>query len=150
MITVQVNQSTTLPVDETILIQAAQQTLLSASVDRESELSIVLEDDLFLQQLNQKYLGIDTPTDVLSFPAGHIDPDTNSVYLGDVIISIPRAQSQATAGNHTLADELQLLVVHGVLHLIGFDHVGDEDKKNMQATQDAILKQLGVKVKASF
>jgi len=150
MITVQVNQSTTLPVDETILIQAAQQTLLSASVDRESELSIVLEDDLFLQQLNQKYLGIDTPTDVLSFPAGHIDPDTNSVYLGDVIISIPRAQSQATAGNHTLADELQLLVVHGVLHLIGFDHVGDEDKKNMQATQDEILKQLGVKVKASF
>jgi len=150
MITVQVNQSTTLPVDETILIQAAQQTLLSASVDRESELSIVLEDDLFLQQLNQKYLGIEAPTDVLSFPAGHIDPDTNSVYLGDVIISIPRAQSQATAGNHTLADELQLLVVHGVLHLIGFDHVGDEDKKNMQATQDAILKQLGVKVKASF
>jgi len=150
MITVQVNQSTTLPVDETILIQAAQQTLLSASVDRESELSIVLEDDLFLQQLNQKYLGIDAPTDVLSFPAGHIDPDTNSVYLGDVIISIPRAQSQATAGNHTLADELQLLVVHGVLHLIGFDHVGDEDKKNMQATQDEILKQLGVKVKASF
>ena len=150
MITVQVNQSTTLPVDETILIRAAQQTLLSANVDRESELSIVLEDDVFLQQLNQKYLGIDTPTDVLSFPAGHIDPDTNSVYLGDVIISIPRAQSQATAGNHTLADELQLLVVHGVLHLIGFDHVGDEDKKNMQATQDEILKQLGVKVKASF
>ena len=150
MITVQVNQATALSVDETILIQAAQQALLSAHVDRESELSIVLENDLFLQQLNHRYLGINAPTDVLSFPAGHIDPDTNSVYLGDVIISVPRAQSQATAGNHTLADELQLLVVHGVLHLIGFDHVGDEDKKNMQATQDAILTQLGVKVKASF
>jgi probable rRNA maturation factor len=149
MITVQVNQAIALQVDEILLIQAAQQALLSANVDRESELSIVLENDLFLQQLNHRYLGINAPTDVLSFPAGHIDPDTNSVYLGDVIISVPRAQSQATAGNHSLADELQLLVVHGVLHLIGFDHVGDEDKKNMQATQDAILKQLGVKVKAS-
>jgi probable rRNA maturation factor len=150
MITVQVNRPIALPMDKDILERAAQQTLVTANVATQSDLSIVLGDDELLHSLNHKYLGIDAPTDVLSFPAGHTDPDTHSIYLGDIIISFPQAQSQATAGNHPLADELQLLVVHGVLHLLGYDHMADEDKKKMQAAQDETLMQLGVKLKTSL
>ena len=87
---------------------------------------------------------MDAPTDVLSFPSGEVDPDTSSLYLGDVVISLPRAQEQASAEGHPLADELQLLVVHGILHLLGYDHEESKDKKRMRDMQDKILKQLGL------
>ncbi len=144
MITVQIRHSVKHSVDKTLLIRAAQHTLDAVNSDRMAGLSIVIGDDNLLKKLNSKYRGMDTATDVLSFQSGEIDPDTRSIYLGDVIISLPRAQEQASMDDHSLMDELQLLVVHGTLHLLGYDHLERADKVKMQDVQDAVLCQLGV------
>ena len=108
------------------------------------DLTIVLSDDPQLRELNRKYLGIDASTDVLSFQAGETDPDSGAAYLGDVIISVPRAEAQARAADHPIASELQLLVVHGVLHLLGHDHAEPQDRSRMWTAQAEILRQLGL------
>ena len=125
---------------EELLERAARAALEYESQD--GELSIVLTDDARLQELNRDYLGIDAPTDVLSFPASETDPQTGARYIGDILISVPRAQSQADAAGHALESELQLLVVHGVLHLLGHDHADPKEKKRMWQAQAEILKSL--------
>ncbi|OGN88583.1 MAG: rRNA maturation RNase YbeY [Chloroflexi bacterium RBG_13_48_10] len=144
MIYLQVKRKVKLPVDKSNILYAAQLTLNLENVERESSMCVVIGDDTLLRKLNHKYRNIDSATDVLSFPSSEHDPDTNSIYLGDVIISLARAEHQATAGGHPLEDELQLLVIHGTLHLLGYDHLGRVDKGKMQAAQDRILNQLGV------
>ena len=129
---------------EELLIRAAQAALEHESQSLESDLSIVLTDDARLQELNRQYLGIDAPTDVLSFPSSETDPDTGTPYLGDILISIPRAQSQAEAAGHALESEVQLLVVHGALHLLGHDHAEPEEKTRMWQAQAKILGSLGL------
>jgi probable rRNA maturation factor len=146
MINLQIKPRVKLPVDKTILLHAAQLTLDLENVTQESALSVVIGDDMLLKKLNYKYRSIDTTTDVLSFPSGELDPDSNMVYLGDVVISLPRAEYQASVGGHPLVDELQLLVVHGTLHLLGYDHLEQADKKKMQEAQDIVLTQLAVKL----
>jgi probable rRNA maturation factor len=121
---------------------AAQQALLYASQGGEAELTIVLTDDAQVQELNRQFRDLDTPTDVLSFPAGDVDLDTSNLYLGDIIISIPRAQAQASNEERSLEDELRLLVVHGVLHLVGYDHADEQGKAAMWAAQTEILARL--------
>ena len=108
------------------------------------DLSIVLSDDRHLHELNLDYLGVDSPTDVLSFPAAEIDPETEELYLGDIAISIPRAIQQAQNAGHPVEAEAQLLVVHGVLHLLGYDHSTDEEKAVMWAEQARVLERLGL------
>ncbi len=127
---------------------AALATLQREAGDIVPDLSIVIEDDSHLQALNKEFLDIDAPTDVLSFPSGEEDPDpeTGRVYLGDVIISYPRAEEQAGAAGHALLAELSLLVVHGVLHLLGYDHGEPKEKEQMWAVQAAILRELGVSI----
>ena len=112
------------------------------------DLSIVIEDDSRLRELNKEFLEIDEPTDVLSFPSGEEapDPETGRVYLGDIIISYPRAEEQAIAAGHPLLAEIQLLVVHGVLHLLGHDHAEPDEKALMWAAQAEILRILGVPI----
>jgi len=112
------------------------------------DLSIVIEGDSRLQALNNEYLEIDAPTDVLSFPSGEEDPDpeTGRVYLGDIIISYPRADEQASTAGHPILAELQLLVIHGTLHLLGHDHAEPEEKALMWAAQAEILRALGVPI----
>jgi probable rRNA maturation factor len=138
------NDSQAQGIQPAMLEEAAAHTLAHANVSEQVDVTIVLGDDRLLHALNLQYLGVDAPTDVLSFPAEHIDPTPRVPYLGDVLISIPRAQAQAEAGGHKLEDELRLLVVHGVLHLLGFDHLEDEEKQKMQTAQDRVLKELGV------
>jgi probable rRNA maturation factor len=121
---------------------ALEHHLLQESLD--FELSIVLTDDARLQELNRDYLGIDAPTDVLSFPASEMNPETGVRYIGDILISIPRAQTQADAADHPLESEVQLLVVHGVLHLIGHDHAQAEERAHMWKAQAEILERLGL------
>lgn len=130
------------PFPEDLLERAAQAALDHESQALDSELSIVLTDDARLHELNRKYLGIDAPTDVLSFPASETDPETGAPYLGDILISIPRAQAQANAAGHLLESEVQLLVVHGVLHLLGHDHAQAEEKARMWKAQAEILASL--------
>ncbi len=100
---------------------------------------MVITGDGRLHELNREYLGIDQPTDVLAFPSGEIDPDSGRPYLGDVIISCPQAERQAAEAGQDLQTEIRLLVVHGVLHLLGFDHADSQDRERMWATQGAIL-----------
>jgi len=132
------------PVPEELLERAARATLEHEAESQEGELSIVLTDNAHLQELNLNYLGIDAPTDVLSFPASETDPESGSRYIGDILISIPRAQSQAEAAGHPLASEVQLLVVHGTLHLLGHDHAEPEEKSRMWKAQAEILNSLGL------
>jgi probable rRNA maturation factor len=87
---------------------------------------------------------VDAPTDVLSFPASEEDPETGASYLGDILISIPRAAQQALAGGHPLEAEVQLLVVHGVLHLLGHDRAEAEEKALMWNEQAKGLERLGL------
>jgi probable rRNA maturation factor len=130
--------------DASLLENAARAALEQQSVSLDSELSIVLSDDDQLRALNRDYLGIDAPTDVLSFPASETDPETGARYLGDILISIPRAARQARAMGHDVQSEVQLLVVHGVLHLLGHDHARAEDKARMWAAQAEVLARLGL------
>ena len=142
MIHIETNPTLKTKLTPEILERAAQAALAHQSVD--GDLTIVLTDDAQLQELNREYLGIDAPTDVLSFPASETDPETARRYLGDILISIPRAEEQASATGHVLEDEVQLLVVHGTLHLLGYDHAGAEEKARMWKVQAEILEGLGV------
>lgn len=142
------NQVETGFIESNLLERSAQEALKAAGSSPESELTIVISDDTQLQALNMQYLGIDAPTDVLSFPANETDPDSGEIYLGDIIISYPRAQAQADAGGHSLQDELQLLVVHGVLHLLGYDHTDATEQTRMWSIQAEILRRLGSSIAA--
>ena len=127
---------------ETALLERAARLTLEISnpLHADADLTIVLTDDRQLHELNLDYLGVDAPTDVLSFPASESDPETGSTYLGDILISIPRTMQQAQAAGHPVEAEAQLLVVHGVLHLLGYDHRESEEKKVMFSLQDDYLK----------
>lgn len=134
------------PVSEDLIERAANAALShhASGESPEAELTIVLTDDTRLRELNRDYLGIDAPTDVLSFPASETDPETGAHYLGDILVSVARARAQAEAAGHPLESELQLLVVHGVLHLLGYDHAQAEEKARMWKTQADILEGLGL------
>ncbi len=132
------------PVPEETIRRAAQQAIQHQRLPAETNLTIVLSDDAQLQELNRDYLGIDAPTDVLSFPLDEPDPETGSRYLGDIILSVERAAAQAAAIGHPLEAEMQLLVVHGILHLNGHDHAEAEEKARMWQAQAEILTALGL------
>jgi len=114
---------------------------------RSAELTLVVTDDEGIQALNRDFLGLDTPTDVLSFSAQEdggpfiVAPEAAG-YLGDVIVSYPRAVEQAQEHGHTTDQELNLLVVHGLLHLLGYDHAATDQEAVMWARQETILHRL--------
>ena len=131
-----------IPFDLSLLEGAARAALDHQSAD--GDLTLVLTDDEQLRRLNRDYLGVDAPTDVLSFPASETDPETGAPYLGDILLSVSRAAEQARAASHPLADEARLLVVHGVLHLLGHDHAEADEKAKMWQAQAEILEGLGL------
>jgi probable rRNA maturation factor len=124
--------------------KAVLAVMLVLNSEAEVDLTLVITEDAQVQELNQRYRGIDAATDVLSFPSGDVDPDTGNTYLGDVIISYSRALEQADLAGHPVESELQLLTVHGVLHLFGFDHAEVEEKDRMWVAQASALADLGL------
>lgn len=130
------------PFDLSLLEEAARAALKHQSAN--GDLTLVLTDDEQLRRLNRDFRHVDAPTDVLSFPASETDPETGAPYLGDILLSIPRAEAQARAAGHSLADEARLLVVHGALHLLGHDHAEAEEKAKMWKAQSEILNALGL------
>ena len=98
----------------------------------EAELSVLLTDDDGIQALNRQWRGVDTPTDVLSFAFGEVEGPGEDV-LGDIVISLPTAARQAAEHGHGVEDELWVLLVHGLLHLLGYDHQDDEEEREMVA-----------------
>jgi probable rRNA maturation factor len=135
---------TEIPFPEDLLERAARAALEHESQSVDVELSIILTNDARLHELNLNYLGVDAPTDVLSFPSSETDPETGAQYIGDILISIPRARAQAEAAGHLLEAEVQLLVVHGILHLLGHDHAEPEEKVRMWNAQAEVLNRLGL------
>jgi probable rRNA maturation factor len=105
------------------------------------ELSVALVDTAEIARLNSAYRGIEGPTDVLSFGCDDPEPvdSDEPIAIGDVVIAPEIAQSQATDLGTTVEAELDLLLVHGVLHLLGYDHESDEDAEVMQARERAVL-----------
>ena len=132
-----------------LIERAVQVALTHQKESLDVNLSVVLTDNRRLHKLNWDYLGVDAPTDVLSFPASEsdgseTDPETGARYMGDILISVPYAAKGAKQAGNSLEAELQLLVVHGVLHLLGHDHAKPKEKARMWKAQAEILESLGL------
>ena len=116
-------------------------------LDEDAELSVVLCDNTYIHELNKTYRNIDRPTDVLSFALnegeeeGYDGPDT--ILLGDIVISLDKTREQADEYGHSFERELAYLTVHGMLHILGYDHMTDEDKTEMRKEEEFVLHRLG-------
>lgn len=114
------------------------------------EVSVTIVDNEQIHQLNKEYRQVDRPTDVLSFPLWEpdeewvIDEEEEWVPLGDIVISLPKAEEQAREYGHSIEREVGFLAVHGFLHLLGYDHETKEEEKEMFTKQEAILNQVGL------
>lgn len=115
----------------------------------DAEVSITLTDNAYIHTLNKEYRKIDRPTDVLSFaldeseePDVEDGPDIH--VLGDIIISVERAKEQAGEYGHSLRREMAFLTVHGMLHLLGYDHMEEEDRLEMEEEQRVVMEALGI------
>ncbi len=130
------------------LKQAAEAALQHSAVAQDYEVTLAVTGDSQLKKLNRQFRGEDHATDVLSFPGEGHDPQTNRRYLGDVVISLPRAKAQAKTAGHSLAAEVQVLTVHGILHLLGHDHYDQQEKQRMWGAENQIFDALGLAVRA--
>jgi probable rRNA maturation factor len=134
---------------ENVARKSAEKTL-ALEKSENCEVSILLTDDSEIHELNSLYRKVDAPTDVLAFAMREgEDGDANSDILGDVVISIPTAERQAKEYGHSLEAELSLLVAHGVLHLLGYDHAERDEADIMQERQKEIVYSLGYKIDES-
>lgn len=126
--------------------QWVEATLRAEGLTEIPDLAVVITDDDAIRALNRDFRGVDEPTDVLAFgeeaPGPFVLAPDEPLYLGDVVISLERAQAQAEERGGFVKAELQLLLVHGILHLLGYDHADEEGRKEMWARQEAILEAL--------
>ncbi|HET90641.1 MAG TPA: rRNA maturation RNase YbeY [Chloroflexi bacterium] len=130
------------------LRQTAQAVLEHQQVPGPCELAVVVSDDAALYELNRRHRGVNAPTDVLAFPDDTRGPFVGAPgmprYLGDVVISFQRAEVQASEAGHDTLAEIHLLVVHGILHLLGYDDTTEQQRARMWAVQAEILQSLGI------
>lgn len=124
--------------DEVTLSRLARHALTQEDVDEGAELSLLFVEPGHIRRLNGRFAGNDYPTDVLAFPMME-DDDEGSLLLGDVVICPEIARKNASELGHELQDELANLVVHGTLHLLGYDHQRDDEKAKMDARSREIL-----------
>ena len=140
------------------LFAALRETITTAlameGVTLPCEINVLLTDDEGIQEVNAQMRGIDSPTDVLSFPMFDLqpgekpteedcDPGTGLVPLGDMCISVERAQAQANEFGHCMAREINYLCVHSVLHLLGYDHMDEGPMKaQMREHEERVMKEL--------
>lgn len=118
-------------------------------ISPQAEVGVVFADDAYIRELNRDYRGIDASTDVLSFaldegeePAVQGGPEES--LLGDIVISLETAERQAAEFGHSLEREMAYLTVHGMLHLVGYDHEEEADKTAMRRQEEHILTVLGI------
>lgn len=147
---IQIDESITASIDAALLRRVADLVLQAEGQTGTIETSLLITNDAELQQLNRDYRGIDAPTDVLSFAAeegapGFVRPPEMPRYLGDLAISYERVLAQAAEYGHSVERELAFLTVHGLLHLLGYDHErGPDDERAMRAREEAIMALLGI------
>ena len=129
--------------------ESVEHALLLEGIDSdrvEVSVSFVSLDEI--HDLNKEYRGVDNPTDVLSFPQFERDeevPDFGPIYLGDVVICTDKAKSQAEEFGHSYERELIYLFTHSILHLLGYDHMIESEKKEMRLREEEIMNKLGIK-----
>lgn len=150
-INVYIDRNLKVPVEKSWLKSIAQKALKAEGV-APAELGIVITGPETIQQLNKVYRGEDEPTDVLAFhmlpSAGRahrpsfVTPPDGVIHLGEVVISYPQTVQQARDQGHRVENELALLTVHGVLHLLGYDHERPEERQRMRAKEEEILRKL--------
>jgi len=136
------------------LRKVAGQVLLAEHVNPLIEIGLVVTGQEKIRELNRLYLEEDAPTDVLSFPmtesdsdeSGFITPPDSTLRLGEVIISYPQAKKQAKEHGHIVKKEIAVLIVHGVLHLLGYDHDTPGRKRVMHKREAAVIKIIGEKL----
>ncbi len=129
---------------ETEWISSAAEAAL-AYEKASGDLSVRVDTPAHIQELNRDFRHVDRVTDVLTFPAWEgEDPLGGDGYLGDIMICYDRAKEQAEEYGHSLARELAFLTVHGVLHLLGYDHMTEPEEKVMREKQTAILNGMGL------
>ena len=130
-----------------VLIQRAVKAALRyENFSRRYEVSVTLVDNEAIHRINLEHRGVDRPTDVLSFPMFDEDfGDGEACVLGDIVLSLERAYSQAAEYGHSVKREIAFLTVHSVLHLLGYDHEeGKAEESDMFARQEAILEKMGL------
>jgi probable rRNA maturation factor len=141
------NQQKKIKINQRKIKRITKLALQHLETDEKAEISLLFTDDKFIRLLNHKYRGIDKSTDVLSFSLreGSVKmPGLESdKLLGDIIISVETAQRQADTLNHSIEKELTVLLIHGLLHLTGYDHEKYQDYKIMREKEDKILENLG-------
>jgi len=150
MINLSVAPSCPQSLSELSLTEIITQILVALSLSTNNDLSVIIADNAFIKEFNRNFRGIDSPTDVLSFSSDEIDPDTDNRYLGDVIISYEKVLSQSIAHNITEKCELLLLITHGILHLLGYDHDTDTNKEKMWLQQTKILDTLDCSIQGDL
>ena len=140
-----------LPTGTRLLIRkACTATLKLEGFDDPSEVEVTLVNDEMIREMNNKFRNIDASTDVLSFPLGENgvydeNPETGAKMLGDIVISVEHALSQADLYGHGIEREVAFLTVHSMLHLLGYDHeLGEEQEKIMFSKQKNILEELNI------
>lgn len=139
-----------------LIEKAVSTTLDYENFNKPNEISVVITDNEGIREINREFRNIDRETDVLSFPMlefeddyaedGEIEidvedtnPDTGDVILGDIVLSLEKAQAQAVEYGHSYEREISFLTVHSVLHLLGYDHEKEADKNIMRSKEEAIL-----------
>ncbi|MCU1570007.1 MAG: rRNA maturation RNase YbeY [Naasia sp.] len=141
---VELNNESGIDVDEAAIQRLVTFALDSLHVHPDAEVAVVFVDEAAMEQLHVQWMDEPGPTDVLSFPMDELRPgteehETPAGLLGDIVVCPQVAQGQAEQAGHSLLDEIQLLTVHGLLHLLGFDHAEAEEEQEMFALQRDIL-----------
>ena len=139
----------TFPQDYIDNVKAAAEMVGKLYGVENGEVSVTLTNNAYIHKLNKQYRQIDRPPDVLSFalteseePA--VDGGLDVNVLGDLIISVERAEEQAADYGHSVRREMAFLTVHGMLHLLGYDHMEEEERAEMEAEQRFVMEKLGI------
>jgi len=120
-------------------------TIREERLDEAATIGLLITNDDTIRELNLRYRGQHSPTDVLAFPHGEgsdgfVSPPSEPPHLGDIVVSFPRAMAQAAEHGHSVEEELDRLVVHGVLHLLGYDDQSEEEREAMWRRQEAMVR----------
>ena len=150
---VEITNESAIPVGEVRLAAIAGFVLGELGIHPQAELSILVVDVPHMASLNERWMGEEGPTDVLAFPMDELTPgdrpgsspaehddEADPALLGDIVLCPAVAVSQAAAAGHTFEEELQMLTTHGILHLLGYDHMEPADEREMFGLQAQLLK----------
>ncbi|HLH25667.1 MAG TPA: rRNA maturation RNase YbeY [Chloroflexota bacterium] len=154
-VTVAIDDPLAAAADAALLRRAVAAALTAEGRGHGHAVDVRVTDDATIHALNRAHRGVDRPTDVLSFPlqdaaalresdVGFVLPPGAAVHLGDIVLSWPRAVAQAAEYGHTVEREAAYLAVHGVLHLLGYDHEEPADARMMRAHEEAVMERLGL------